>query len=104
MSFLTPASSGPEHILHKSRAGRRFFYKQNLDLFSYSRVRSFLIEWGDFETTRLPREKELGETPQGVTTTEEACRFPRRKASCFKATPFPYTVTNHPYFKFKSPI
>ncbi len=39
--------------------------------------------------TRLPREKEPGKTPQGVLTTEEACRFPRRKASYFLYIPAP---------------
>ena len=36
---------------------------------------------------RLPREKDSGETPQGVTTTEEARRLPRRKASYFPTHP-----------------
>ncbi|GGC87409.1 hypothetical protein GCM10007216_17670 [Thalassobacillus devorans] len=43
--------------------------------------------WVGWETARLPREKEPGETPQGVKTTEEACRFPRRKASSFPSYP-----------------
>ncbi|ASF40593.1 hypothetical protein CEH05_16105 [Halobacillus halophilus] len=43
---------------------------------------------------RLPREKELGETPQGVITTEEACQFPRRKATYFPTSPLPFNVTD----------
>ncbi|ASF41238.1 hypothetical protein CEH05_19545 [Halobacillus halophilus] len=46
---------------------------------SYSRVRSLDIVGVAEETTRLPREKELDETPQGVLTTEEACQFPAGK-------------------------
>ncbi|WP_166761381.1 hypothetical protein [Thalassobacillus devorans] len=50
------------------------------DSLTYNRG-SFLpsFGWVDWETARLPREKEPGEIPQGVKTTEQACRFPRRK-------------------------
>ncbi|MFZ0369202.1 MAG: hypothetical protein WAM07_06350, partial [Halobacillus sp.] len=44
-----------------------------------ARVRSHEMAGAAEETTRLPREKELGETPQGVLTTEEACQFPAGK-------------------------
>ncbi|ASF39116.1 hypothetical protein CEH05_08295 [Halobacillus halophilus] len=54
------------------------------------------------ETTRLPREKELGETPQGVLTTEEACQFPRRKASCFCSRPHPFLATDPSYLETES--
>ena len=43
---------------------------------------------------RLPWEKDLGETPQGVKTTEEAHQFPHRKASYFPTNPYPSNVTD----------
>jgi len=43
---------------------------------------------------RLPWEKDLGETPQGVKTTEEACQFPHRKASYFPTNPYPSYITD----------
>ena len=43
--------------------------------------------WVGGEMARLPWEKELGETPQGVKTTEEARQFPHRKASYFPTNP-----------------
>ncbi|ASF41379.1 hypothetical protein CEH05_20290 [Halobacillus halophilus] len=45
------------------------------------------------EIARLPWEKDLGETPQGVKTTEEAQQFPHRKASYFPSNPHAPTVT-----------
>ena len=43
---------------------------------------------------KLPWEKERGETPQGVLTTEEAYQFPHRKASYFPTNPYPSNVTD----------
>ncbi len=61
---------------------------------SYSRVRSLDIVGAAKETTRLPREKELGETPQGVSTTEEACQFPVGKRVVFRSRPHPFSATD----------
>ncbi len=69
---------------------------------SYSRVRSLDIVGVAEETTRLPREKELDETPQGVLTTEEACQFPRRKASCFRSRPHLLFATDPNYLETES--
>ena len=46
-------------------------------------VLPFILGRVGWEMTRLPWEKDSGETPQGVSTTEEARRFPHRKASYF---------------------
>ncbi len=49
------------------------------DIFKYGRgsLLSF-FGWGGWETARLPREKDLGKTPQRRKP-EEACQVPRRK-------------------------
>ncbi|SFG21426.1 hypothetical protein SAMN05216353_12822 [Halobacillus alkaliphilus] len=48
------------------------FEGDNTSLSPIERVRSLFHHRVAKETRRLPREKELGETPQGVLTTEEA--------------------------------
>ncbi|SFG04545.1 hypothetical protein SAMN05216353_12040 [Halobacillus alkaliphilus] len=70
--------------------------------FCYSRVRSQHYSWVGGEMMRLPWEKELSETPQGVLTTEEACQFPHRKASYFPTNPYPSNVTDPIYLETES--
>ncbi len=56
--------------------------------FPVTRVRSFVCRWGGLETTRLPWEKELGKTPQGVKRPRRLAGSPQ-ESELFPSHPSP---------------